>query len=140
MRLHKHTVRVPTGGRCIVNITAEVQKVIDDSQIQDGLANIFVRHTSASLLVQENADPKVQIDLERFLGELVPDGDQRFQHVEEGPDDMSAHIRSMLTSATLTIPLESGKLGLGQWQAIYLWEHRLARDGRDVQVSIFGNS
>jgi secondary thiamine-phosphate synthase enzyme len=140
MRLHKHTVRVSTGSRCIVDITADVQNVITDSRIQDGLANIFIRHTSASLLVQENADPKVQMDLERFLGDLVPDGDARFQHIEEGPDDMSAHIRAMLTSATLTIPLEAGKLGLGQWQAIYLWEHRLARDSRDVHVSILGDS
>ncbi len=99
---------------------------------------MFIQHTSASLLIQENADPKVAIDLERFLGDLVPDGDERYQHTEEGPDDMSAHVRSMLTASTLTIPLEAGKLGLGQWQAVYLWEHRRARDGRVVQVSVLG--
>lgn len=138
VRLHRTSIHVPTGSRCIVDITHEVQRIVDDSQILDGLVNVFIPHTSASLLIQENADPKVAADLERFLSDLVPDGDERYQHTEEGPDDMSAHVRSMLTASTLTIPLQSGKLGLGQWQAIYVWEHRHGRDKRFVQVSVFG--
>jgi secondary thiamine-phosphate synthase enzyme len=139
VRLHKKRLHVPTRSRCLIDITGEIQKAIGESQVLDGIVNIFIPHTSASLLIQENADPKVLIDLERFLGDLVPDGDERYQHTEEGPDDMSAHVRSMLTASTLTVPLESGKLGLGQWQAVYLWEHRHARDGRIVQLSILGD-
>lgn len=127
-----------TTGRGLVEITREVRGCAAASGIHDGLLTLFVRHTSASLLVQENADPDVQDDLERFFARLVPDGDPLFRHRSEGPDDMPAHVRAALTQTQLSIPLEGGRLALGTWQGIYLWEHRLRGHERRVAVHVIG--
>jgi len=108
------------------------------SGIGTGLLTLFVRHTSASLLVQENADPDVRGDLDRFLARLVPDGDPLFRHRDEGPDDMSAHVRSALTNVQLSIPVAGGQLALGTWQGIYLWEHRTHGHRREVALHLLG--
>ncbi len=125
-------ISVRTRGRGLVDITAEVREKLTASGAEDGLCTVFVRHTSASLLVQENADPTVQSDLERFFSRLVPDGDPLFRHVDEGPDDMPAHVRAALTATSLGIPFERGQLLLGRWQGIYLYEHRHAAHTREI--------
>ena len=129
---------IETRGRGSVEITAQVAAAVDASDIDDGLCHLFIRHTSASLMVNENADPDVLRDLETFMRDLVPDGDPRFRHTAEGPDDMPAHIRSILTQTDLSIPVRSGRLALGTWQGIYLWEHRSAPHRRSVLVSVQG--
>ncbi len=129
---------IETRGRGSVEITAQVAAAVDASDIDDGLCHLFIRHTSASLMINENADPAVLTDLETFMRDLVPDGDPRFRHTAEGPDDMPAHIRSILTQTDLSIPVRSGRLALGTWQGIYLWEHRLAPHRRSVLVSVQG--
>ena len=106
--------------------------------LRDGLLTLFVRHTSASLLVQENADPDVRADLDRFFARLVPDGDPLFHHQDEGPDDMPAHVRSALTAVQLSVPLSAGKLVLGTWQGIYLWEHRTRPHRREIALHLLG--
>ena len=110
------------------------------SGVGTGLCNVFLHHTSASLLIQENADPDVQRDLEAFFQRLVPDGDPLYRHVDEGPDDMPAHVRAALTASTLTIPVSNRALGLGTWQGIYLWEHRTQPHRRRITVTIVGES
>ena len=109
-----------------------------DGGVVRGLANLFLRHTSASLLVQENADPTVRADLERFLARLVPDGDALFRHQDEGPDDMPAHVRTALTAVNLAVPVQGGTLALGTWQGIYLWEHRRQSHRREVMLHVLG--
>jgi secondary thiamine-phosphate synthase enzyme len=104
--------------------------------VSNGLCSLFIRHTSASLTITENADPAVLRDLERFMLRLVPDGDPLFEHDQEGPDDMAAHVRSMLTRADLTVPIVDGRLDLGTWQGIFLWEHRLADHDRWIRISV----
>ena len=131
-------ISVETSGRSFVDVTDRVDEIARRAKIEDGIANVFVRHTSASLLIQENADPDVRVDLERFLADLVPDGDRRYRHTAEGPDDMPAHVRSVLTATTLTIPVRRGRLALGTWQAIYLWEHRHAPHRRTIEVTVLG--
>lgn len=123
--------------RGLHDITARVAAVVDGAGVKDGLCHLFIHHTSASLVIQENADPDVQVDLERFLSRLVPDGDPLFTHVEEGPDDMSAHVKAALTATSLMVPVEDGRLALGTWQGIYLWEHRLRAHARRVTVTVF---
>jgi secondary thiamine-phosphate synthase enzyme len=130
---------VSTLGRGTVDITAEVRATLEASGVQSGLCNVFVHHTSASLILCENADPAVRSDLERFLARLVPDGDPLFEHTSEGPDDMPAHVRSVLTQASIAIPIAGGELALGTWQGIYLWEHRLREHRRRVTISIVGS-
>ncbi|MGD1850475.1 MAG: secondary thiamine-phosphate synthase enzyme YjbQ, partial [Cyanophyceae cyanobacterium] len=130
-------LRVPTRGKSLHNITAPIREVVTESQIELGLCSIFVRHTSASLLIQENADPDVLADLETFLGRLVPEGDG-YRHSMEGPDDMPAHIRTALTQTSEQIPINQGRLALGTWQGVYLWEHRQRGQSRDVVVHIVG--
>ncbi|MGY6630729.1 MAG: secondary thiamine-phosphate synthase enzyme YjbQ [Wenzhouxiangella sp.] len=125
-------VTVNTPGRALVNITREVSEALEQSGVKDGVCQLFIRHTSASLMINENADPDVLHDLETFFSGLVIDGDARFRHRAEGPDDMAAHIRSALTQITLSIPVAAGRLMLGTWQGIYLWEHRHARHQREV--------
>ncbi len=132
------TLAVATRGRGLVEITAPVADAVARSGIRDGLATLFVRHTSASLVVQENADPAVRADLERFFARLVPDGDALFRHRDEGPDDMPAHVRAALTAVQLSIPVVDGRLALGAWQGIYLWEHRLRPHRREVAVHLLG--
>jgi len=129
---------VETRGRGSFEITADVAALVDGSSITDGLCHLFIRHTSASLMVNENADPVVLEDLETFMRDLVPDGDPRFRHTAEGPDDMPAHIRSLLTQTALSVPVRGGRLTLGTWQGIYLWEHRTRPHRRTVLVSIHG--
>lgn len=124
-------------------LTAEVAAVVGRAGLGSGLCTIFIRHTSASLVIQENADPTVRADLQRFFARLVPDGNQpgtRYQHDAEGPDDMPAHIKSALTQTTLSIPLLDGALGLGTWQGIYLWEHRHGPHRRELVVSVLGEA
>jgi secondary thiamine-phosphate synthase enzyme len=129
---------IETWGRGSVEITEQVAAAVDASDVDDGLCHLFIRHTSASLMVNENADPAVLKDLETFMRDLVPDGDPRFRHTAEGPDDMPAHIRSVLTQTDLSIPVRGGCLALGTWQGVYLWEHRSAPHRRRVLVSVQG--
>lgn len=132
------TLTIDTRGRGLVEITGRVERIVADAQCASGVLTLFVRHTSASLLVQENADPVVCADLERFFARLVPDGDPLFRHDDEGPDDMPAHVRSALTQVSLSIPVVQGRLALGTWQGIYLWEHRLRGHRREVVAHVVG--
>jgi secondary thiamine-phosphate synthase enzyme len=140
LQQHLATLSVATRGRGLHEITAQVRDCVRDSGVAQGLVTLFVRHTSASLLVQENADPDVQADLERFFARLVRDGDSLFQHQAEGPDDMPAHVRSALTATQLAVPVLQGRLALGTWQGIYLWEHRLRAHRREVVLHVLGES
>jgi len=117
-------------------ITSEVDRLVSDSSIREGLCSLFVQHTSASLIIQENADPSARQDLENWLNRLVPENDPIYRHVDEGPDDMPAHIKSMLTATSLSIPIDQGRLALGIWQGIYLWEHRHHGGRRNLVVHI----
>ena len=132
------TLVVETRGRGLVEFTRAAAGWVAQSGFETGLLTLFVRHTSASLLIQENADPDVRGDLDRFFARLVPDGDTLFRHQDEGPDDMPAHIRSALTAVSLTIPLAGGRLALGTWQGIYLWEHRMRAHRREVAAHLLG--
>ena len=128
------TVSVPGPG--LHEITREVAAKLVASGATEGLCTVFVRHTSASLTIQENADPSARRDLERWLARLVPEGDEFYTHIAEGPDDMPSHIRAALTATSLGIPFVDGRLGLGTWQGIYLWEHRRGRQSRQVLVHV----
>jgi len=132
----QETIRIRTQGRGTVDITAEVEKLVSRSCVETGLCNLFIQHTSASLILCENADPDVRADLENFMQQLVRDGDPLFRHRAEGPDDMPAHIRNVLTSSSLTIPIADGQCLLGTWQGIYLWEHRFNAHVRNIIVTI----
>jgi len=122
----------------MTDITREVAARVAESGIRTGMAHLFVQHTSCSLLIQENADPTVQSDMERFLSRLVPDGDPLFRHASEGPDDMPAHVRAALTATSLSIPVQQGKMALGIWQGIYLYEHRQHPSTRKIIAHITG--
>ncbi|HWM86000.1 MAG TPA: secondary thiamine-phosphate synthase enzyme YjbQ [Kofleriaceae bacterium] len=137
-RHHAETLTVATSGRGTTAITDEVERVVRAADVGDGLCNVFLHHTSASLILCENADPTVRSDLERFARRLVPDGDPLFQHTDEGPDDMPAHVRTILTQSSLCLPVAGGRLALGTWQGVYLWEHRLSPHRRQVTVSVVG--
>jgi secondary thiamine-phosphate synthase enzyme len=128
-----------TRGRGLIDITRPVVDWTAGSEMKSGLLTLFVRHTSASLVVQENADPDVRGDLERFLARLVPDGDSLFRHRDEGADDMPAHVRAALTAVQLSVPLSGGRLVLGTWQGIYLWEHRIRPHRREVALHLVGS-
>ncbi|HTZ00294.1 MAG TPA: secondary thiamine-phosphate synthase enzyme YjbQ [Rhodocyclaceae bacterium] len=132
-------VNLLTRGRGLYEFTAEVRRFLADSGIADGMVTAFCRHTSASLLIQENADPAVRGDLERFFARLVTDGDPLFEHVTEGADDMPAHVRAALTQTSLGIPVVRGKLALGTWQGLYLYEHRTAGQDRQVILHLIGD-
>lgn len=131
-------IPVETSGQGLHEFTAAVESVVRASGIREGLCTLFVRHTSASLLIQENADPAARKDLERWLNRLVPEGDPLFTHRTEGADDMPAHIKSALTATTLSIPVNEGRLALGTWQGIYVWEHRRRGGKREVVLHIGG--
>jgi secondary thiamine-phosphate synthase enzyme len=133
-----HELNVPTRGRGFYEITDRVTDLVAATRWDTGLVTLHLRHTSASLLVQENADPEVRRDLERFFARLAPDGDPLFRHTCEGPDDMPAHVRTALTQTSLSLPFQRGRPGLGTWQGIYLWEHRQAAHPRAVLVHILG--
>ncbi|MAF82859.1 MAG: secondary thiamine-phosphate synthase, partial [Chromatiales bacterium] len=126
MSVYQHTIEVAPDGRSTVDISHEVQAIVSRSDIETGICQVFVQHTSASLMLTENADPVVRRDLEAFMTRAVPDGDSIYRHTMEGPDDMSAHVRSVLTQSGLSVPVAGGRCLLGTWQGIYLWEHRTA--------------
>jgi len=131
-------ITVATQGRGAYEVTGEVARAVREADVATGLCHVFIAHTSASLMLCENADPDVRRDLETFMSDLVPDGDPRFVHRAEGPDDMPAHVRSVLTHSELTIPIRAGRLALGTWQGIYVWEHRLKPHRRRLLVTILG--
>ena len=132
-------IRVDTRGRGTYDLSREVQNAVRESGIETGLCHVFICHTSASLMLCENADPSVMRDLETFMSRQVPDGDPMFTHTAEGPDDMPAHVRSILTQSDLNIPVGNGRCALGTWQGIYLWEHRRAPHSRRVIVTVQGD-
>jgi secondary thiamine-phosphate synthase enzyme len=134
---YQQTLHLATRGKSLGRFTSKVQAAVQASGVRTGLCTLFVRHTSASLVIQENADPDVLADMETFLAKLVPEGDY-YRHSDEGPDDMPAHIRTALTHTSEQIPVMNGQLALGTWQGIYLWEHRDRPQTRDVIVHITG--
>ena len=134
----QQSLQIRTEGREIRDITPLVAESVVQSQVEVGLCHIFITHTSASLTITENADPRVHDDLEEFLLRAVPDGDPRYTHTSEGRDDMPAHIRSVLTGGSLTVPISNCRLVLGIWQGIYLWEHRTSPHDRQVLITISG--
>ncbi|NND54247.1 MAG: YjbQ family protein [Gammaproteobacteria bacterium] len=129
---------VATPGRGTVDITRTVQTMVRDSGIRTGICHVFMHHTSASLILCENADPDVHVDLETFMADLVPDGRAGFIHTAEGPDDMTAHVRSVLTTNDLTLPVTDGRCALGTWQGIYAWEHRTTEHKREISITLYG--
>ncbi|MEN8175214.1 MAG: secondary thiamine-phosphate synthase enzyme YjbQ [Pseudomonadota bacterium] len=137
MSLQKKLV-IETRGRGTYPITEPVAAVVRDADMETGLCHVFLHHTSASLILCENADARVRTDLEDFMARLVKDGDPRFSHADEGADDMAAHIRSILTSAEVTLPVTGGRLALGTWQDLYLWEHRYQAHRRQLTVTVQG--
>lgn len=132
-------LQVATRARGLVDLTADVQAFVRSTGLRDGLCTVFVHHTSASLLVTENADPEVHRDLERFFARLVPDGDTLFRHDAEGPDDMPGHVRCALTQTSISLPVRDGRCDLGTWQGLYLWEHRSAPHQRRLTLTLIGS-
>jgi len=130
------TIRTP--GQALHEITREIENLVRQSGAKEGLCTVFIRHTSASLTIQENADPSARRDLEAWLNRLVPEGDRLFTHTTEGPDDMPSHIKAILTATSLSIPVLGGELALGTWQGIYLWEHRRVPHQRTIVVHVGG--
>jgi len=138
MAVYQHTIEVATDGRGTVELSDKIRAVVSQSGIETGVCQVFVHHTSASLMLTENADPDVRRDLEAFMARTVPDGDPLFHHTLEGPDDMSAHIRSVLTQSGLSVPVGDGRCLFGTWQGIYLWEHRTSGHTRRITVTVTG--
>jgi secondary thiamine-phosphate synthase enzyme len=134
----QQTLSFKTSGRSTTNITNDVQQIVAQSGIETGTCHVFVQHTSASLMLCENADPDVRRDLETYMQHIVPDGNPMFRHQDEGPDDMSAHIRTVLTNPDLTLPVSKNRCDLGVWQGVYLWEHRTHPHHRRVIVTVMG--
>jgi secondary thiamine-phosphate synthase enzyme len=134
----QHNLSVSTRGRGTYGITAEIEQAVRRSGIRTGICHCFIQHTSASLILCENADPMVRRDLESFLARLVPDGDRLFEHTDEGPDDMPAHVRAILTKMDLTLPIRDGRCALGTWQGVYLYEHRTHPHHRQVILTLMG--
>lgn len=135
---YQQLLHISTSGKCLHKITSKVALVVAESGIRTGMCNLFLRHTSASLIIQENADPDVLTDLTHFLAKLVPES-HHYIHSTEGPDDMPAHIRTVLTHTSEQIPVSSGRLLLGTWQGIYLWEHRQQGSTRELVVHVWGD-
>ncbi len=138
MNQYQQFLKVQTRGKSLSKVTSKVQSIVSDSGINTGLCTVFLRHTSASLIIQENADPDVLTDLENFLAKLVPEDGKSYIHDAEGADDMPAHIRTVLTHTSEQIPIEDGRLLLGTWQGIYVWEHRQLSQIRELVVHISG--
>jgi secondary thiamine-phosphate synthase enzyme len=134
----QQTIALRTNGKKLHNITHQVEDILMQSGIRIGLCNVFLRHTSASLIIQENADPDVLADLETFFAKLIPEDASQYRHISEGKDDMPSHIRSTLTKTSETIPIANGKLALGTWQGIFVWEHRNMGHTREVLVHVTG--
>ena len=140
MRIAHHVLEVRTPGRGLRAITRDVEGWLSRQAPEDGLLTVFIQHTSASLIIQENADPDVQTDLDRWLSRLVRDGDPIFEHTAEGPDDMPSHVRAALTQTHLSIPVIGGRMALGTWQGVYLYEHRHAPHTRRVVLQYLGEA
>lgn len=140
MSWSQHGIVTATRGRGFHELTAQVAQLVRGSGLRLGLCHLFLRHTSASLCITENADPEVLRDHERFAQRLAPDGDRLFRHDDEGPDDMPAHVRNLFAGCELSVPIRDGALALGTWQGIYLWEHRSAGHRREVVVTLSGQS
>ena len=138
--IKQYRTSIQTRARATINITPEIEQLIHQSGIETGLCNIFIAHTSASLIITENADSNVRKDLENFISRLVQDDDPAYLHDAEGPDDMSAHIRSILTQTEINIPICNGRLATGTWQGIYLWEHRTSPHRRNLIVTVHGDN
>jgi secondary thiamine-phosphate synthase enzyme len=137
VKVHQRTVDVSTRGRGFYDVTSKVARVVADSGVTTGLSTIFVRHTSASLVIQENADPAVLRDLARWMERIAPE-DAQYEHDDEGPDDMPGHLRASITRSSESVPVMRGALALGTWQAIYLWEHRASGHTRELVVHVAG--
>lgn len=137
MRVHAETIEVRTEGRGFYDVTGEVGRVVAAAKVVSGVCTVFVKHTSASLVIQENADPAVLRDLEKWMSRLAPES-AHYEHDDEGPDDMPAHLRAAITRTSETIPIMAGHLTLGTWQALYLWEHRRHPHRRNLAISILG--
>ena len=137
--IHTERIEVATSGRGTHEITAQVRQAVRTSNVRQGVCSVFIHHTSASLIISENADPDVQRDLDAFLGRLVPDGDPLYVHTAEGVDDMPAHVRSVLTATSLTIPVWEGRCELGTWQGVFVWEHRFRPHRRRITISVLGS-
>jgi secondary thiamine-phosphate synthase enzyme len=136
--IHQVQLSFDTRGRGTLDITQPLRDTVGEANVQTGLCSVFIHHTSASLMLCENADPQVRADMEAFMARIVPDGDRLFRHTAEGPDDMPAHVRTQLTDSTLTIPVRDGVLTLGTWQGVYLWEHRRQPHTRRITVTVYG--
>ena len=139
MTIFQTKITFSTRGRGLYLVTSEVTRELQSCTFETGLVNLFIQHTSASLLIQENADPTARKDLEKFIDRLVPDGESWHVHTLEGPDDSSSHMKSAITATSLTIPWIGGKLGLGTWQGIYLWEHRTSSHQRKIIITAQGS-
>ena len=139
MSVHQQTIEIVTEGRGTCEISRDIQAIVAQAGILTGICQVFIHHTSASLILSENADPDVRRDLESFMARLVPDGDPLYRHTMEGPDDMPAHIRSVLTQSGLSLPVGDGRCALGTWQGVYLWEHRSAGHRRRITVTVIGD-
>jgi secondary thiamine-phosphate synthase enzyme len=137
VKVHQQTVDVTTRGRGLIDVTRSIDEVVAASKIETGLCTVFIQHTSASLVIQENADPSVRRDMETWIEGIAPESDV-YEHDAEGPDDMPSHLRSVLTKTSETVPVTKGKLALGTWQAIYVWEHRTAAHRRSLVVHVVG--
>lgn len=137
--IHQEETTLDTRGRGTYELTRAVQQIVASSGVRTGLCHVFLRHTSASLMLCENADPAVRTDLETFMARTAPDGDPAYTHTAEGPDDMPAHIRSVLTQNDLNLPVREGTCALGTWQGVFLWEHRTAPHRRSVVVTVTGD-
>ncbi len=135
---HSDQIELRTKGRGTYDVTESVQRIVGAAAVGRGLCTVFIHHTSASLLISENADPAVHSDLDAFMARLCPDGDPLFRHTAEGPDDMPSHVRSALTQTSLGIPVRAGRCDLGTWQGVYVWEHRLAPHTRRISVTVVG--
>ncbi len=136
--IHQASLQIKTSGRGLIEITDRVAECVVQSGVKSGIANVFLQHTSASLTITENADPTVLDDLETIFLRLAPDGDPEYRHDYEGDDDMAAHIRSVLTSNELSVPISNGQLALGTWQGLFLWEHRYRAHSRSLLITIMG--
>ncbi len=138
LRVINKETSIRTTGQGLHSITDAVVKIVDSENLNNGVCNLFIQHTSASLIIQENADPSARRDLENWLNRLVPENDPLYTHTCEGPDDMPSHIKSILTQVSISIPIINGELALGTWQGIYIWEHRKHSHKRTVLISILG--
>ena len=134
--IDQQTITVETTGRATIDITRDIEDVLRAANVEQGLCHLFIHHTSASLIITENADINVRRDLENYLARLVRDGDPAYLHDQEGPDDMAAHIRSVLTQTEISVPVQSGRLALGTWQGLFLWEHRQQAHRRKITVTL----